>query len=427
MRFLALGLLLVAGPAGSASPEDTWPQWRGPAGNSVAPGRGLPTRWGPSKNVVWKAALPGWGNSTPALWRDALFVTTQDGDRLLLLRLDRPSGKVVWQRQVGGGTPRRSGPLGHGRFHDEQNMATPSPVTDGRHVWAHFGTGDLACYDFAGNRAWAANLTQRFGDYTIWWGHANSPCLAGDVLISACMQDPKDGGRSYLVAHDKETGKERWSVERNTGATSEPADAYTTPVLARVGGHDEVVVFGGNVLDAYDPATGKRLWRCGAFHGNRVISGPTVAGNTVYAVQGMRGPLFAVRLGGAVDVTATGVRWKYAGSTPDAASPLVVNGLVFLATNQGIGVCLDAATGRQLWKKRLGDTFRATPLAAGGRVYFFARDGKATVVEAARQFHVVGASDLGEEVIASPAAAGGDLFVRTKRHLYRIGGKKAVP
>jgi outer membrane protein assembly factor BamB len=423
MHVLVLALLSLAPRTAAVSPEDVWPQWRGPTGDSVAPGRGLPTHWSPTENVVWKTTLPGWGNSTPAIWQDAVFVTTQEKDRLFLLRLDRRDGKVVWQREVGRGMPRRSGPVGNGRFHDEQNMATPSPVTDGRLVWAHFGNGDLACYDFAGERRWALNLAHRYGAYSIWWGHANSPCLAGDVLVSVCIQDPAGGGKSYVVAHDKETGKERWVVTRDTGATSEPADSYTTPIYRRQGGRAEVIVFGGNVLDAYDPAKGKRLWSCQAFHGNRVISGPTAVGDTVYAIQGMRGPLFAVRDGGSGDVTATAVRWTYKGSTPDAASPLVTNGLVFLATNDGVAICLDAENGRQMWKQRFGQAFRASPLAAGGKVYFVSREGLATVVEAAREFRVVSRCDLGEDIIASPAAAGGDLFLRTRQHLYRIGSR----
>jgi outer membrane protein assembly factor BamB len=424
MPVLALGLLL-AFPTKTPAPEDVWPQWRGPNGDSVAPGPALPTRWSKTENIRWKSPLPGWGNSTPAIWRDAIFVTTQvDDDRLLLLRVDRTTGKIAWQREVGRGTPRRQGLVGNGRFHDEQNMASPSPVTDGRHVWVHFGNGDLACYNFAGEKVWAFNMAQRYGAYTIWWGHANSPLLVGDLLVSVCIQDPKDGGKSYVVAHDQETGKERWLVKRETGATLEPADSYTTPILYRHDGRTELIVFGGNVLDAYDPATGKKLWYCNVFQGNRVISGPTLAGDTVYAVEGMRGPLFAVKAGGKGDVTATHVRWKFAGTTPDAPSPAVANGLVFLATNPGVALCLDAATGKQLWKERLGEGFRASPLVSAGKIYFFSKEGKATIIEASREFRVVGQADLDEEVVASPAVAAGDLFIRTRENLYRIGGGK---
>jgi outer membrane protein assembly factor BamB len=426
MHALVFGLLL-AGPPDVPSPEDVWPQWRGPTQDGISPSTDLPVRWSKTDNIVWKKSLPGKGNSTPAIWKDALFVTAQEGDRLLLLRLDRVDGKVVWQRQVGTGTPSYEGPPGPGRFHNEHNMASPSPVTDGKHVWVHYGNGDLACYDFAGERVWGFNLTDRLGKYTIWWGHANSPCLAGDLLISVCIQDPKGGGQSYLVAHDKRTGEEKWRVPRDTGAKSEPADAYTTPLLYRQGGRLELIVFGGNVLDAYDPATGERLWQCRAFKGNRVISSPTIAGDTVYAVQGMKGPVVAVRAGGSGDVTDTHVRWKYAGPTPDSASPVVANGLVFLATNEGVSVCLDVQTGKEQWRQRMGGSFRASPLAAGNKVYFFGKGGVTTVVEVAREFRVIAESDLGEETMASPAAAGGDLFLRTEGYLYRIGnGRKAA-
>jgi outer membrane protein assembly factor BamB len=423
MLALAFALLL-AGPPEKPAPADAWPQWRGPTHDGVAPNAGLPVRWGKDENVVWKTPLPGKGNSTPAVWGDALFVTAQQGDRLLLLRLDRADGKVVWQREVGKGTPGYQGPPGPGRFHNEHNMASPSPVTDGRHVWAHYGNGDLACYDFAGNRVWTFNLTERLGPYTVWWGHANSPCLAGNLLISACMQDPKGGGKSYLVAHDKRTGVEKWRVPRDTGAKAEPADAYTTPLLHRRNGRPELIVFGGNVLDAYDPATGDRLWYCRAFKGNRVISSPTIAGDTVFAVQGMKGPVVAVRAGGTGDVTDTHVRWRYAGPTPDSASPVAAHGLLFLVSNEGMAVCLDGKTGKEQWRQNLGDAFRASPLAAGDRVYFFGKSGTTTVVAAAREFRVIAESELGEATVASPAVAGGDLFVRTEGHLYRIGGKR---
>ena len=423
MNTLVLALMLAGGTTPAGAADEVWPQWRGPTHDSVCPTANLPTKWSDTDHVVWKIALPGQGNSSPVIWKDAIFVTAHDQDRLLLLRIDRATGAIVWQREAGNGTPRRKGPVGNNRFHDENTMASPSPVTDGKHVWVHFGTGHLACYDFAGECVWNINLTDRFGPYTIWWGHANTPCLVGDLLISVCMQDPKGGGQSYVVAHNKLTGKEQWVMKRETGATEEPADAYTTPVLFRKAGRTEVVVFGGNVLDAYDPATGKRLWQARPFRGNRVIAGPTVAGDSIIAVEGMKGAVFAVRAGGDGDVTKSHVRWKHPGPTPDAASPVVANGLVFLATNSGFGICLDAATGDEVWKERIGRGFRATPLVAGNRIYFFTKEGKTAIVNAARTFHVVAECDLGEDTIASPAVAGGNLFIRTRAHLYRIGNK----
>jgi len=434
MNAYALGLVLLLGQNGAAAPTDIWPQWRGPTADSVAPGKDLPTKWSKTENIAWKTRLPGWGTSTPVIWKDAVFVTSQVTDRqLLLLRLDAKTGNIVWQREVGQGEPRRKGPVGVRRFHDEHNMASPSPVTDGKHVWAHFGNGDLACYDFAGEKIWSINLWKDYGVYSIWWGHANSPILVGGLLISNCMQDPNGGGKkpvagggkSYVIAHDKLTGKEKWLTPRDYGATGEPADSYTTPLLFNNKGRTEVIVFGANVVDAYDPLTGKRLWLCKPFTGDRVISGPTLAGDTVYAIQGMKGPLFAIKAGGADDTTGTNVRWKYGNkTTPDAASPVFANCLVFLANNDGVATCVDAETGKEVWKERLAERFRATPLVADGKVYFFSKEGKAIIVEASREFNVICRCDLSEDLMASAAAAHASLFIRTKEHVYRIGAAK---
>lgn len=427
MHQLLLGLFFLAAQPAEVPPSETWPQWRGPTHNSVSPTANLPTHWSKTENVRWKTPpLPGRGHSVPAIWKDAIFLTAHDGESLLAMRFDRGTGKIVWQREVGKGTPRKTGGAGPNRFHDENTMASPSPVTDGKHVWFHFGNGDLACYDFDGNRIWAHNLTDRFGIYSIWWGHANSPLLVGDMLISVCMQDPKGGGKSYVVAHDKLTGKEKWQAMRETGATSEPADSYATPIPYQHNGRTEAIVFGAYLLDAYDPLTGKQLWQCKAFKGNRVIPTPTVAGDTIYAIEGMKGPLYAIRAGGDGDVTATAVLWKYPGSkgTPDAASPVIAKGLIFLATNDGFGICVDMDKGQELWKERLCDAFRATPLVAGDKVYFFGKEGKTVVVEAARQLKIIAQSDLGEDTVASPAVAGNELFIRTRGHLWCIDNKK---
>lgn len=431
MNTFVLSLLLVLGQP-EPSPNETWPQWRGPTNDSVTTAKNLPTKWGKSDNIAWKTPIPGWGTSTPAIWQDAVFVTTQVDDKnLFLLRIDAKTGKIEWKHEVGSGEPRRKGAVGVGRFHEEHNMASPSPVTDGKHVWAHFGNGDLVCYDFAGNRVWNTNLSKQYGPYSIWWGHANSPILVGDLLISVCMQDPKgggkkavDGAKSYVVAHEKLTGKQKWFTERNYGVESEPADSYTTPFLHKSKDRTELIVFGANVVDAYDLANGKRLWLSKPFtpKGNRVISGATLSGDTVYAIEGMKGPLFAIKAGGDGDVSATSVKWKYAAAqTPDAASPVVANGLVFLANNLGTATCVDAATGKEVWKERVSDAFRATPLVAGNTIYFFSKDGKGILVDASRNFKILQTNDLGEDLMASPATAHGSLFIRTKGHLYRIG------
>jgi outer membrane protein assembly factor BamB len=426
MKILALSFALVLGQSEKVSLDAIWPQWRGPTGDSVSPSKKLPTHWSKKDNVVWATPIPGWGNSTPAIWNEAIYVTTQVDDRdLVLLRLDRGTGKVVWRKDVGQGSPKRKGPVGNLRFHDEHNMATPSPVTDGQHVWVTFGNGDIACYTAAGEKVWSKSLLDEYGPLSIWWGHGNSPIVYKDLLITNVIQDPAGKGPSYVVAHEKLTGKKRWFVERVTGAKGEPADSYTTPLLWNKNGKMELIIFGGNVLDSYDPDTGDRLWWYGGFKGNRVISGPTLVGDTVFAVEGMKGPVYAVKAGGKADVSASNLVWKTKskGSNPDASTPVVTNGLVFMANNDGVAMCLDAATGEEQWKERLGSPMRASPLASGDRVYFFGKDGKATIVAASRSYTLIAQPELGEEIIASPAVAGNDLYVRTKNHLYRIGEK----
>jgi outer membrane protein assembly factor BamB len=415
----ALALPVLAG---------NWPQWRGPGGDSVSTEEGLPLEWGEKSNVVWKCPLPGEGASTPAVWGSAVFVTCQKGADLLLLRIHKGSGRVEWQRTVGTGELPRSSAKARGRqkFHALHNLASPSPVTDGQRVFVHFGNGDLAAYDFHGQRLWHRNLQKDHGGYTIWWGHANSPVLYRDLVISVCMQDslrdldatPVD---SYLVAHDQRTGRQRWKTLRNTGAKAEACDAYTTPVLAEVNGHVQVIVMGGNQLDGHDPATGKQLWYLPGLSGNRTITGPTVAGGLVYATCGMRRDLVAVRLGSSGELPAGAVVWRTREKTPDSPCPVVCRGLLFIVSDYGIAQCFDARTGAPKWQQRLPGDHKASPLAAEGRIYFLSRGGRCTVVSAAARFTRLADNRLEDEFVASPAVSDGRLFLRGRKALYCIG------
>src|SRR5947209_2827796 len=206
-----------------------WPQWRGPTGDGVCPDTNLPLHWSETEHVAWKCPLPD-GASTPIVWGDAVFTTAEDAGKLMLYRIDRDGGKVVWSQQVGSGTAvkkamrRGGGPRrGSQQFHELHNFASPSPVTDGEVVAVHFGNGDLAAYDLAGKQLWKHNLQAEHGPYTIWWGHANSPVLCDGLVISVCMQDSladlaeQKQAESYVVAHDARTGEPRWKTPRATG------------------------------------------------------------------------------------------------------------------------------------------------------------------------------------------------------------------
>lgn len=415
-----------------AGPADRWPQWRGPEGNGRSDQRGLPEHWSESAGLAWKCPLPEWGNSTPAIWDQHLFVTSQVDDKLLLVCIDRSAGKVLWTEQVGSGTANRkeSGQKtpkrGQQKFHTSQNLATPSPVTDGEVVIAHFGNGDLAAYDFTGRKLWKRNLQDDYGTYTIWWGHANSPVLSGDLVISICLQDSctdvqTNPAPSYVVAHDKRTGRVAWKVARTPSVTSEPCDAYTTPIFRSVGGRTEMVIMGGQTLDAYDPASGRRLWWLEGLDGNRVITGPVAAGGRIFATEGMRKALLAVDpRGDGVQAPAT-IAWKYDQATPDSPTPVVVDKLLFMVSDNGIAQCLDAGSGELRWKERMPGSYRASPLAADGRVYFLNMEGLATVVAAEPTLRRLAENKLDDKTIASPAVAGGRLYLRGQKALYCVG------
>jgi outer membrane protein assembly factor BamB len=431
-RSVPIGVFLWA--IASFAIADHWPNWRGPDHNGISRETELPAAWNEQEGVFWKSPLPEWGNSTPVIWDDAIFLTCHVDDRdLLLLKLDRTSGTIDWTRKVGtASTPRGTSGVtgqaarGQQKFHATQNLASPSCTVDGDVVIAHFGSGDLAAYDFAGKRLWHRNLQEDYGRYTIWWGHANSPVLHGDAVISVCMQDSlvdlgKTPAPSYVVAHHKRTGQLLWHTPRPTSAMSEPCDSYTTPVLQPTGDGVEMILFGGLVLDAYDPDNGQRLWQLSGFAGNRVIPNPVVSGDQVYLTQGMRHPLVAVRRGVSGQLDDKPALWSYDRGTSDSPTPVVYQDLLFFVTNDGFATALDTQTGDAVWRERLPGQYRASPLAAAGRIYFLNVNGLTTVVEASREFRKIAENKLDDETLASPVSAAGHLYIRTRQALYCLG------
>jgi outer membrane protein assembly factor BamB len=437
-RNLASLLVIVAlagaiGMFSSARPvrAEDWPQWRGPRGDGRSGESGLPVAWSEHLGVRWKCPLPEWGNSTPVIWGDAIFVTAQENDeRLLLLRIDKATGKIVWTREVGRDrTPtaavlsKQAGERRNQKFHASQNLASPSPVTDGQVVCVHFGNGLLAAYDFDGRQLWRRNLQEDHGPFSIWWGRANSPVLHEDLVISVAMQDscadlPGEPSPSYLVAHDKRTGEQRWFTLRPTEARAEHGDAYTTPIFRDEAGRREMIVMGGHILDAYDPSTGKRLWWLSGLSGNRLIPSPVAAGGMIYAVQGMREPLLAVRPGGDGPLGRGDVVWRSDPGTSDSPSPIVWGELLFMVTNDGVLRCYDALDGRLQWKERIKGGYRASPVAAEGRIYWLNTTGLTTVISASSRFVRLTENALDDETFASPAVSDGCIFIRGRKHLY---------
>ena len=412
---------------------ENWPQWRGPTGDGVSRDTELPIAWSEGSGIAWKCKLPEWGCSTPAIWGDAIFLTTHVEDRDLILLKINKAGKIEWQRKVGTGSAARLDDVRlkkdderrHQKFHPDHNMASPSPITDGEVVIVHFGNGDLAAYDFKGNQLWQRNLQKDHGDYTIWWGHSNSPVLYQNVVISVCMQDsckdlPGEPSPSYVVAHDKLSGRQLWKTMRMTPATTEYCDSYVTPIIRTVEDRVEVVVMGGRMLDAYDPMTGKQLWHLSDLIGNRTITGAVGAHGMIYITQGMKEPMLAVKPRGLGERSRKDIVWKLEQATPDSPTPVVWGEHLYLVTNDGIARCLNAHTGRIVWKERLKGEYRASPVAVDGRIYFLNTKGLCTVVSASPRFDRLTENQLDDATFASPAVADSKLYIRGKKSLYCI-------
>lgn len=412
----------------SGARAENWPQWRGPAGNGVSTESRVPLVWNEKRGVLWKCILPEWGTSSPVVWEDAVFVTSHNSNRqLLLMRIDKVSGNIVWTEVVGEGDAVRTAPKQSvQKFHERHNLASPTPVTNGKRVVAHFGNGDLACYDLDGTRIWKRNLQDDFGPYTIWWGHANSPVLAGSAVISVCMQDSLADQQatpveSYVVAHDLRDGHLRWKTVRKTSASAEACDAYTTPLVVEVEGQRQLIVMGSNQLDAYDPVSGKQIWHLSGLTGGRTVAGPTYERGLVFATAGMRNALVAVQLGKTGPLNYRDVLWRFDHGTPDTSCPVTWNRLLFTVTDDGIARCCDALGGQFKWKARLKGEYRASPVAVSGRILLLNTAGLCTVVSAAPRFDRIIENRLDDETLASPAVSDGRILIRGRKTLYCVG------
>jgi outer membrane protein assembly factor BamB len=407
----ALLCLLITSPALA----DNWPNWRGPANNGVAPGRGYPTKWSATENIAWKVALPGKGTSTPVVWGDSIFVTCSLDSRNLLVCLDG-SGRERWR--VGLGEERKG-------KNAKASGSNPSPVTDGTHVFAYFKSGDFACVDFAGTIVWQKNLQKLYGDDTLWWDLGTSPVLTKETIVVACMHS----GPSYVAAFKKGTGEVAWKHDRNLDAPEEAAQSYSTPVLLADGGRETLIILGADHVTAHDAATGREIWRVGGLNPTghkyyRSIASPAVSNGVVVAPYARATTITGIRLGGGGDVTATHVAWKKDGLGTDVPTPVALNGKVYVCTDKGEVACLDIQTGTTLWSgvvEKHRTAFSSSPVIADGRIYVTREDGKTFVLEQGNEFKVISENELGEQTVASPAFVDGQILIRTFDSLYCIG------
>ena len=416
-----LRLLLPAVVAALAlvSQAADWPAWRGMDGLGVSPEKGLPLEWSHEKNVAWRTVLPGRGSSSPIVVGGRVYVTTQtEGKSLRVLALDAATGALAWDTEVA------SGAL---HAHDLHNMATPSAVSDGKSVWVLFGTGDYARLDLDGKVVWHRNFVKEIGPIRTNHGYGTSPVLLDGRLYLTLMHQ----GPSWLLAVEAATGKELWRKERSFGAEQEAQDSYSTPFVLRHEGRTELVVAGGEVLNAYVPATGEESWRFGGLKVphpyGRTIAGPTGGEGVVVVVSSgfqNRGSTTAIRAGGKGDITATHRLWNQAKFSADCPTPLIHDGLLYSVRDDGMASCLDLKTGEPQWQERLfSDNIKVSPVVGDGRVYFQSGQSQCVVVAAGRKFEVLARNSLKESTQATPAIAGGRIYLRTDEALYAIARK----
>ena len=445
---LALSLASITPPAAAPTPhrpatDDNWPQWRGPTGMGLSEETGLPLRWGADSNLLWRAPLDGRGHSSPIVWGDRVFVTTavegevggepnrvvhvRDGfyddnpenreryihpdsvgsDRfhtLRVLALDAMDGTVLWDRVAFEGLP----------FDDRHrggSYASPTPVTDGEHVYAYFGAQGLYAYDMEGTLAWSVDL----GDIPSWGlGDGSSPILHEDLIIVVADRD--NGDDSFLVALDKRSGEQVWRTPRFVRTQ------WSTPLLTEGPRGPELVVSGFQHIAGYDPTTGTERWRAPGLRGN-VIATPVASGETVFVSMGYPQKLTrAIRLGSDGDLAGTdALPWTYEKGTAYVASNLLYDDLLYLLADNGILTALDAGSGAVVYeggRPPIPGRFYASPVGYDGKILLASSEGDMFVVRAGPEHEVLAVNSIDEAIWASPAIAGGKLFVRGAEHLY---------
>lgn len=434
MKFLLFASALAGLITGSAD----WPAFKGASAIGVADGP-APTTWNieSSTNIRWKAAIPGVGHSSPIVWGNRVFVTTAVADGAIeypstltddmrpaddshayswqVLCLDATRGTIVWRRTLHTGIPRS-------QRHSLNSFATPTPVTDGKHLVVYFGSEGLYCLDMNGNVRWRRDLgvlkTGFYQDPSLQWGAANSPVLYRNlVLIQADTDD-----HAFLAAYDLETSNRIWTTPRNDG------QSWSTPTVYEGAPYDTVITNAPRHVRGYDPLTGKERWRL-RWDLDIVLSTPTVANGLIFTASGKGDtqPIVAIRPAARGEITPADpktsnqwVLWSTKRGGAIITSPLVYGEWLYTLIDLGILKCFSARTGEVQYQQRIDDGFFSSPVAADGKVFLTSQTGRVYVVKAGPTYELVAVNDMDEPCMATPAISNGTMFIRTLHHLYAI-------
>jgi outer membrane protein assembly factor BamB len=422
MRHLALCCVLTFVVAAACFAETNWPQFRGPTGQGVSDATALPLKWSEKEHVAWKTAIHGKAWSSPVVWGDQIWLTTatEDGKELSVLCVDRNSGKVLQDKKLFDvPTPQYAHPF--------NSYASPTPAIEEGRVYVSFGSPGIACLDTK-----TAEVVWERRDLVCnhWRGAGSSPVIFRDLLIL-----PFDGADyQYVVGMDKATGKTVWKTDRsidfqdidpNTGKPQADGDwrkAFSTPRVVTLGSTQPVLLsMGSKALYAYEPNTGVELWRVEYRAAHSGSATPVVGEGLVLFQTGHGKPeLWAIKPSGKGVIPESDVVWKVKRNVPTRSSTVLHDGLIYMVDDGGIAGCVEAKTGNEVWKKRIGGNYSAAPLYADGRVYFCSEEGKTTVVAAGREMKVLAENQLDAGFMASPAVDRNALILRTKTHLCRI-------
>jgi outer membrane protein assembly factor BamB len=435
-RALLLGILATSW--GYA--DENWPQFRGPDQTGIGAATNLPVTWSETENIAWKTPLPWWSGSSPIVWGDRVYVTSPSrpegkateanadfenpgGPKLLLLCLSKQDGKILWERELGDGNA-----LGR-----KQNFSSPTPVTDGAHLWTITGTGEVTALTMDGDIVWHHNLTTEYGPLAMQFGYACSPLLYDGMIIVQVLHGYKMEATSYVMAYDAVSGAVKWRVERPTTAILEAHDSYNTPTLLRHAGKTQIIVSGGDCVTGHDPDTGKEIWRAWGLNPtnykyNRIIASPVVAADMIFAPTRQK-PMLAIRAGGEGDITATHIAWKWnKPAGPDVPTPACDGAYFYMVDDRGVITVLQPKTGEVVYgpEHTARGTVSASPIVADGKIYITNEDGVTAVLAAGPAFKLIATNTLdgGGHTLSSIAISGNQLFLRTPSSLYCIGVKK---